>query len=130
MRPWQLVLEPLAGYLRLGRALLEGRAEFATGWNFGPTDDETMTVGDVAACACKTWGDGARWVTDDQEHPHEEQWLRLDSAAAHMQLFWQPRLNAQAAIEWTIGWYRDYDRGHPARDLCMQQVEAYFERKQ
>lgn len=126
VRPWQLVLEPLTGYLRLGRALLERRAEFACGWNFGPTDDEAMTVGEVATCAAQTWGDGARWSTDGGTHPHEEQWLRLDSAAAHAQLCWTPRLDAATAIAWTVGWYRDYNRQWPARELCMRQIEAYF----
>ncbi len=129
VRPWQLVLEPLAGYLRLGRALLEGKGTFARGWNFGPTEAEVMTVGDVVARSCRTWGDGAEWVTDDRHHLHEELWLRLDSSAAREQLGWQPRLNAEEAIEWTMNWYRDYKDGAAARELCLRQIATYFEQE-
>jgi CDP-glucose 4,6-dehydratase len=129
VRPWQLVLEPLAGYLRLGRALLEGKTECATGWNFGPTAEDAMTVGDVAAYACAVWGDGAKWVTDEQEHPHEEGWLQLDSTAAHTRLGWRPKLDAAEAVDWTIQWYRDYSRDGSARALCTEQIERYVERE-
>jgi len=126
VRPWQLVLEPLAGYLRLGRALLEGRKECATGWNFGPTTEATMTVGEMATHACAAWGADAKWVTDNREHPHEEGWLQLDSTAARTRLGWRPGLGAAEAVQWTMQWYRDYSRDVAARTLCMDQVERYF----
>ena len=44
VRPWQHVLEPLAGYLLLAQRLcLEGEA-FAQAWNFGPRDDDNRPV--------------------------------------------------------------------------------------
>ena len=58
-RPWQHVLEPLSGYLRLAEALCqaEGR-RFASGWNFGPSEAGERSVGDVVAEVCKCWGEG------------------------------------------------------------------------
>jgi CDP-glucose 4,6-dehydratase len=100
----------------------------ATGWNFGPSPDDAMTVGDVATCACAVWGDAARWRADDQDHPHEEGWLQLDSSAARSRLHWRPKLLATEAVEWTIQWYRDYDRGASARALCLDQIERYGEK--
>jgi CDP-glucose 4,6-dehydratase len=128
VRPWQHVLEPLAGYLQLGRRLLEGETACATGWNFGPAAADALTVGDVATMACTTWGEGAAWHSDEQEHPHEEGWLQLDSSAAYTRLNWQPCLDAAAAVDWTIQWYRDYNRNGAARALCLDQIERYTER--
>ncbi|NQU41453.1 MAG: CDP-glucose 4,6-dehydratase [Lentisphaerae bacterium] len=128
IRPWQHVLEPLTGYLQLGRALLEGQNELATGWNFGPSTADALTVGDVATAACRIWGDGAAWVTDHEEHPHEAAWLQLDSTAARERLGWKTQLTAEEAVEWTIAWYRDFERGASARELCLEQVERYLGR--
>ncbi len=47
-RPWQHVLEPLGGYLLVGQELPEGRSEFSKGWNFGPANEASLSVGDVA----------------------------------------------------------------------------------
>ena len=46
-RPWQHVLEPLSGYLLVGQKLLEGKKEFADGWNFGPSDEGSISVKEV-----------------------------------------------------------------------------------
>src|SRR5215813_11500880 len=39
-RPWQFVLEPLRGYLKLAEKLSEDATRFACGWNFGPVDSD------------------------------------------------------------------------------------------
>ena len=47
VRPWQHVLEPLAGYLLLAEALTADPARFARGWNFGPAPADMAKVRDV-----------------------------------------------------------------------------------
>lgn len=59
-RPWQHVLEPLSGYLRIAQLLLSERgAEFARGWNLGPLATGAVSVGDVVNRACSAWGSNA-----------------------------------------------------------------------
>jgi len=55
VRPWQHVLEPLSGYLLLGQKLLEGKKEYADGWNFGPDDESIITVKQVVELSKRYW---------------------------------------------------------------------------
>ncbi|MDH5655975.1 MAG: CDP-glucose 4,6-dehydratase, partial [Spirochaetia bacterium] len=69
-RPWQHVLDPLAGYLLLGQKLLEGGGEFAEAWNFGPTHEGNRTVKELLEEIKKSFPD-VKWKTDRADHPHE-----------------------------------------------------------
>ena len=106
-RPWQHVLEPLSGYLRLAEQLHDGGPQYNGGWNFGPEIDDAQPVSWIADQAAALWGHGASWEVDAAAHPHEADCLRLDCSKAQTMLAWRPRLRVQMALEWTIGWYRD-----------------------
>jgi len=47
VRPWQHVLEPVSGYLLLGKKLTEKPATFSSAWNFGPLTNDVLKVSDV-----------------------------------------------------------------------------------
>jgi CDP-glucose 4,6-dehydratase len=125
-RPWQHVLEPLAGYLRLCELLSSGRAEVATGWNFGPAVDDTVKVGEVVARLAAAWGPEARFATDEvSDAVHEAHALRLDHTRAVVDLGWRPRLRLDDALAWIAEWYRSFGRGVSARALCEANIEQY-----
>ena len=44
VRPWQHVLDPLEGYLRLAIGLEEGRGELCRAFNFGPDPTCSLSV--------------------------------------------------------------------------------------
>lgn len=106
VRPWQHVLEPLAGYLRLGQKLLEDDSVVGA-WNFGPGGDATLTVQAMALRMKAHWPE-LDIVTTPGPHPHEAALLTLDSNKASMQLGWQPVWDAATTIEHTMAWYRDH----------------------
>lgn len=105
-RPWQHVLEPLSGYIALGAALLEGRDSAASAWNFGPMDMEPLTVRDIARQFVKSWGQGSIIEAQADAGPHEAHYLKLDSSKAVAELGWQPILNSQERLAWTVDWYK------------------------
>ncbi len=125
IRPWQHVLEPIAGYLALGERLLAGEIRFADGWNFGPWDDDAWPVGRIATEMTRRWGDGARWVTDDSESVHEAGYLKLDSSKARSELHWLPRLRLQTALEWLVDWYQNWHHSADMRAYTLEQIDAY-----
>jgi len=127
VRPWQHVLEPLSGYLQLAERLYERPREFAEAWNFGPSDEDAVPVETVVSEATRLWGTLARWKADPAPHPHEANFLRLDSSKATHRLGWGPRLRLQVALDWTIGWYKAQADGGDAALLTRSQIERYME---
>lgn len=124
-RPWQHVLEPIAGYLLLAQALAERGAEAAQGWNFGPPDGDAWPVGQVVDALAQAWGPGARWVRDGTVRPHEAMLLRVDASKARAGLGWRPRLPIADGLAWTIDWYKAVAAGQSARDITINHIRAY-----
>jgi CDP-glucose 4,6-dehydratase len=127
VRPWQHVLEPLSGYLRIAEALLGPRGdELAGAWNFGPNPEGDLTVGEVAHEVARLWGGGARVEYAPSEvHPAEAGLLRLDSTRAHTALRWRPSWPIGAALEHTVAWHRAWLEGADMRALSLEQISRY-----
>ncbi len=123
-RPWQHVLEPLAGYLCLAESLWTQPA-WAGAWNFGPHAHERATVQQVVELARNAWGGGAVHYETQASGPHEAGWLALDTAKAQAQLGLQPRWALAQAVQRTLRWYRAQHEGGDARALCLADLEAY-----
>jgi CDP-glucose 4,6-dehydratase len=126
VRPWQHVLEPLAGYLQLAERLYNAPAMFAEGWNFGPDEQDAVPVETVVSTITRLWGPPASWAADKGLHPHEAHFLKLDSSKARSRLGWSPRLGLQTALEWTVGWYKTQAQGADAKQLALAQIERYM----
>ncbi|AUH49672.1 CDP-glucose 4,6-dehydratase [Chromobacterium sp. ATCC 53434] len=124
VRPWQHVLEPLAGYLRLAERLAQGRGA-AAAWNFGPGDGSDRPVSWVADTLARQYGAGAGWHRDGGGHPHEAGLLRLDSAKARTELGWAPRWDLEAALAATLAWHQAWRRGEDMQDFTLGQIAAY-----
>ena len=127
IRPWQHVLEPLSGYLRLAERLWEAPGEHAEGWNFGPNEDDAVPVEAIVSTATRLWGPPARWEADPGPHPHEAHFLKLDSSKARTRLGWRPRLRLETALEWTVEWYKAQAQGADAKALTLAQIARYME---
>ena len=125
VRPWQHVLDCLSGYLLLTDALLVG--EGAGAWNFGPDPESFRTVGDAADAAVTAWGEGASWVRDGNDHPHEAGLLTLDSSRARNELGWSDALDFTQAITWTVEWSQRVRAGEDVRMVTMEQIMRFEE---
>jgi len=107
-RPWQHVLEPLSGYLLVGLRILEKDISISDGWNFGPLNSETLSVGKVVELSAAEWGRIKYKIDIPKDTRHEANLLRLDCKKANDKLKWSPVWNANMAIRKTIQWYRAY----------------------
>ena len=126
VRPWQHVLEPLAGYLTLARKLWEQPA-LAGAYNFGPETGEIAAVREVVELARRAFGAGDVRYGDGSEGPHESGWLALEVAKARTVLGVMPTLSLAQAINRTMAWYRAHAAGADARQLCQADI-ADFEK--
>jgi CDP-glucose 4,6-dehydratase len=124
VRPWQHVLEPLAGYLDLAEALVERGDDVPAEWNFGPVEDDVRPVAWIADRVAARVG-GAAWHPDDAPHPHEAHTLRLDSSRARTLLGWRPRWSLDMALDRTIDWHLAWRQGQDMAAVSLGQIEAY-----
>jgi len=92
----------------LGQKLLEGKKEFAEAWNFGPTDEEAITVHRVVESIKKSWTKVSYKLQPDSSNPHEANLLKLDCSKAHMKLKWKGIWDTAETFEKTAVWYREY----------------------
>jgi CDP-glucose 4,6-dehydratase len=126
IRPWQHVLEPLAGYIALAEHLLSSDpARYATAYNFGPAESDAQPVEWIAEKMTAFWGDGAKWVLDPDPGVHEAGYLMLDATKAQHELNWHPRLSLETALEWLVAWYRAWQSGADMRAFTLAQIAAY-----
>jgi CDP-glucose 4,6-dehydratase len=125
IRPWQHVLEPLRGYLLLAEKLFAGRSEFASAFNFGPAQGDAWPVERIATRLATSWGNGASWVPDPTPSVHEAQLLRLDASKARLELGWEPHLDIESALDWTVNWYRAWKDGADMLQVTRDQIIAY-----
>jgi CDP-glucose 4,6-dehydratase len=124
-RPWQFVLEAVGGYLLLAERLWSDGPRFAEEWNFGPDIDDIRPVSWIADYITAQWGEGAHWVTDEGEHPHEANLLMLDCTKSKRLLDWRPRLRLPTALDWIVEWNRSYQGGEPTRRGLESQIARY-----
>lgn len=125
VRPWQHVLDPLSGYLRLVERLFREGDEYAEAWNFGPPTSSCVSVGEVADRVAALWGQGARWETVTNTSPRESPQLRVDSGKSLSMLAWTPRLDLDRCLRWTVEWYRTVEAGGSARAVTLGQIDSY-----
>jgi CDP-glucose 4,6-dehydratase len=107
-RPWQHVLEPLSGYLAIGQKLLEEKAEFGDAWNFGPSDEGSITVEEVVNHVKKHWDKIDYEINRDPHQLHEANLLKLDCSKAHIRLKWKDVWESETTFEKTVLWYKNF----------------------
>jgi CDP-glucose 4,6-dehydratase len=127
VRPWQHVLDCLNGYLMLVDALTQNKADGA--WNFGPDENQSKTVADVASIAGVVWGVEKSWENDAGNHPHEASMLMLNSNKARNHLGWSDKLSFEESVVWTINWYKNVHNGGEPLAEMMENIKNFESRK-
>jgi CDP-glucose 4,6-dehydratase len=108
VRPWQHVLEPIIGYLLLGKQLSIEPIKCSQAYNFGPQLTDALSVEEMMKLAIQAWGKGEYDVVENETNPHEAGLLKLDISKAMNELNWYPKMNALKAVTMTMNWYREF----------------------
>jgi len=124
VRPWQHVLNPLGGYLRLAEELWHG-AGAGRAWNFGPREDDVRPVSWIVERLAELWGGALEWEVELGDNPPEAGYLSLDSSAAGRGLGWTPAWDLEQALRAVVEWHRAHDAGRDVRELSLAQIERF-----
>ena len=127
VRPWQHVLEPLAGYLILAELLYNFGPAFAESWNFGPADSDARPVSYLVSEMACLWGEHVAWHSVDDTKVHEAHLLRLDSSKARARLGWTPRWSLKQALVYTVEWYKAFYAGQDVASCTLKQIHSYMQ---
>jgi CDP-glucose 4,6-dehydratase len=126
VRPWQHVLEPLSGYIRLAECLsaLDG-INYTSPWNLGPAINDCRPVSYIVEKFGSAWGKEVSWHSAAVNTTPEANVLKIDSSKALTKLGWNRQLNLDAAIDWTVEWYRYHEKGGNAEMITLDQILRY-----
>jgi CDP-glucose 4,6-dehydratase len=125
VRPWQFVPDAVSGLLLLAEAACRKPEKFSGPWNFGPAEQPTSTVADVADALVGLWGPPARWETATSPGVPETTLLEIDSSKAVTCLDWKPKWPLKAALARTTAWYRGFYAGEDMLEMTARQIEEH-----
>ena len=123
-RPWQHVLDPVAGYLLFAEHLAAGE-KLPEALNFGPPSADIRTARDMVERLFTAFAKPAQWHHEPQPNIPEKHTLALDASLALRALGWQPRLHIDDAIDWTAEWYAAHSSGADVALLTDAQIARY-----
>jgi len=133
-RPWQFVLEPLSGYLRLGQLLQQDRGIHGEAFNFGPGYPANISVATLLGVLNERLSNislADAIVETPAKDTREAGLLKLNWDKAQAILQWQPILDFEETIDFTAQWYKAYlDGNTDMAALTQQQIAQYIQKAQ
>lgn len=127
-RPWQLVLEPLKGYLILAEKQYRQPSRYSGSWNFGTQKKSSIQVKEIVEFIIKFWGKGEIKVINKKRYKEQKN-LQIDSSKAKKKLYWKPSYNTKKAVEVTTEWYSKVliNKINPI-DITNEQINSYMKK--
>lgn len=120
VRPWQNVIDVVAGLIAVAEDVAEGRSE---AWNLAPRAEEQVSVGELVDGFTRAWGGTAAWRSEISQGPKETHLLRIDASKARQILGWAPRLTIEDSIARSCRWYQAQARGEDMLKIAKRDLE-------
>ena len=129
IRPWQHVLEPLSGYLKLAKIMYEENKFIGQSFNFGPNNKNNYSVLDLTKAIALNFDKSEYWTIKKYKKFHEAKLLKLNSRKANKLLNWKSKLSFKETAEFTASWYLNYfDKKIDLKIFTLNQISAYFKK--
>ncbi len=136
IRPWQHVLEPVAGYLEIAERLYNKELKFIDSWNFGPYEDDAKSVLSIVKILENKIEENTKhssnsslrfpgYEIDPGVHPHETNYLKLDISKAKANLHWRPKWDLDTALNKILIWMECYLQKEKMDEVCVRQINEY-----
>lgn len=127
VRPWQHVIEPLSGYIKLAKRLYQGIKTYQGSWNFAPEKDNCKSVADVIFYLQKK--NFKLNCSKKKLKFKETKFLLLNNQKAKKKLKWRPLWNFETSIDKSIEWYKNYKNISELKKITKKQLYEYFKKR-
>jgi len=127
IRPWQFVLEPLSGYLKLAEKLFSEGPVYSESWNFGPDSQDSKSVEWLICNFDREYGGGGNFEIESKNNsPYEANYLKLDCSKSIKRLNWAPKLSIEKSISMTCAWYKNfYEKNLDMYTFSVDQIKQF-----
>ncbi len=125
IRPWQLVLDILYGYLILGKKLYDNPEGFSQAYNFGPLNNKQVTVKELSTIFIENIDNSISQIYQKDTNFHESSMLKLDPSKSIKELNWAPKYNINEVLQLTAQWYREYLNGGNMKIFTNKEIDKY-----
>jgi CDP-glucose 4,6-dehydratase len=128
IRPWQHVLDPLIGYIKLAEKMFIHGEDYESSWNFGPNISSCINVEEIAKIFLSHANSNStiKNLNNSSNYKHETNYLRLDISKVREKLKWKPKWDIDIAVKKTARWYDGFSSGKNAYDLCLNDINTYL----
>lgn len=126
-RPWQHVLEPISGYLKLAIYLTRNPDKFSSSWNFGPKNIQNKNVNELIKKFQKFHNKNIKFFINKNSSFKESNLLKLNCNKSNNILNWSPKWNFDKTIYYTYEWYRKYYLEENVMNFTKEQIYNYYE---
>ncbi len=124
IRPYQHVLEPVMAYLMIVKEQYENQSLQGC-YNVGPNETDCISTGKLVDMFCTKWGEGARWIDQYDNGPHEANFLKLDCSKLKHTFGWKPTWNVSDAMEKTVEWTKVYLQNGDVTEVMDRQIKEF-----
>jgi len=126
-RPWQHVLEPLAGYILLAQKLYGKKgSRFNGAWNFGPKRQNHLTVLQFVKIIKSKLKSKSKILIKKKKDKREKMSLDLNSKKANKKLKWKPFLSIDKTLSLTADWYLANKKKKDMFKISTKQISDFM----
>ncbi|WP_336194384.1 CDP-glucose 4,6-dehydratase [Providencia stuartii] len=123
IRPWQHVIEPLAGYMLLAESMYKTTIKFDS-WNFGT--NQSVTVKEVVDILFSLWKKNDLKTKVSPSLINESNLLKLDSHKSAYHLGWSNIFTINEVMRYTVEWYEAYFyKNQKSESITLEQLRLF-----
>ncbi|MBM4209989.1 MAG: CDP-glucose 4,6-dehydratase [Gammaproteobacteria bacterium] len=128
VRPWQLIIDPLYGYLLLLMKLHKKKRFQEYCWNFGPEKSNNKSVSYVVNLMNKEFNNSVKVIkkNNNSKNYFESKLLMLNSEKSKKTLNWKSKYNIYESIKLISYWHKDFLMKKNILKICQDQILNYF----
>lgn len=124
IRPFLHVLESLYGYLLIAKKQYEDK-KYEGDYNFGPSNDGYISIGDLVNKFCKKINNSIGWINKSNENS-KFVLMKTDSMKSREVLGWTSPFSLDERLQLVIDWNKAFMNKENINNITEKQIKEFF----